>query len=333
VKLLSVNVAEVQALAVKGGSVDTGIFKRPAGGPQLLGMLGLVGDHRVESRRQFGEENHAIHIYPYEHYAHWESWLPSPPLPLGHFGENFTTSGLLETAVRIGDIFRCGSAVLQVTQPRIPCRKLSAKLSRPSFARTFLESRRVGFYLRVLEPGVVAAGDEIFLLQSDPQSPTLDEFVRISQLDYWDVAGLERLLHATALPAGWVTTLSEKLQRARSASGWFGQRELEVTHSELAADGMVTVELRCAQRQPLPPFTSGQSLLISLAGTSAQDVVRHPCPLSGVPSRTDAYRITIPQSLADQLPIGSRPRAAAPRSSFVLAAADPNPGSDELAQT
>lgn len=318
-KVLSVNIGAVRAIEVKGRMTETSIFKVSVPGAHHVGPRGVVGDARVEPRKQFGEESQAVYAYPYEHYGFWEQQLARAPFPAGQFGENLTTAGLLETEARIGDVLRCGSVVMQVTHPRIPCRKLNARMEL-SFARTFLESRRLGLYLRVLQPGQLQAGDDIVLVERDESSPTMDDFIRISQLDYWDAEGLAWLLRARDLVPGWREVLQEKLERARGADGWFGQRELRVVRCEDEGHGFRSYELGCARGLPLPPFAGGQHLLASPQGASSQDVGRSPLVLSGDPRNPAAYRVTT-QGQQYSLAPGDCIRAAAPRGGFSLRSA------------
>jgi MOSC domain-containing protein YiiM/ferredoxin-NADP reductase len=253
----------------------------------------MRGDVRVE-RRRFGDEHHAVHAYPREHYAHWERELGSAPgtYTPGHFGENLTIEGALETSVRIGDVLRCGSAVLQIAQPRIPCRKLSARMGVKGFARTFLASRRVGYYLRVLEVGDVAAGDALELLDRDLASPTVDELVRVTNERYWDAAALEEMLAARDLPPAWREMIGDKLARARDARGWAGLRDLEVSERVDECADVISIRLRCAVGQPLAPFHAGQTITLVLSSAEHRNV-RRAYAISSDPRDTSSYRITV----------------------------------------
>lgn len=291
-RILAVNVATPRTITIKGREVSTGIFKAPVLGPQRVEAQGVVGDCRVEPRK-YGELNHAVHVYSHTHYLHWQERFELPPLALGHFGENVTVEGLVETEVRIGDVIRFGSALLQVTQPRIPCRKLDARMGF-KFMRTFLESRRVGYYLRVLEPGYVQAGDDVERIDSDPESPTVDTFLRVSKFDYWDAEGLETLVRARDLPEEWRCVVADQLKRAKAASGWFGARPLEVVAREEECDGVVSFMLRCAYGRPLPPFEAGQHLTLMVKtpdGVSRE--ARRSYAISSDPAQHDTYRITV----------------------------------------
>lgn len=171
-RLLSVNLAVPASFRLRHGEIRTGIFKEPAPGRVALHRLTLEGDVQVDKRYHGGPEQ-AVYVYPSEHYAHFRKSLGRPDLPAGFFGENFTTAGLLEEDVRVGDVFRVGSALVQVTKPRAPCFKMGLKAGSPAFVGELLESRRLGFYLRVLEEGDVGAGDTIVRVATDPESPTI----------------------------------------------------------------------------------------------------------------------------------------------------------------
>ena len=152
------------------------------------------GDLRVH-----GGTYKAIYGYPFEHYAHWRQELRRNDFTYGQFGENLTVEGLLEEAVHIGDIFQIGSTVkLQITQPRVPCFKLAYKMGLPEFPKQFLESRRVGFYFRVLEAGEITAGDAIARIEvaSEPMSIT-----EIVNLRYFDTDNHDKIARARKLPA------------------------------------------------------------------------------------------------------------------------------------
>jgi MOSC domain-containing protein YiiM len=166
-RLVSVNVSLPRLVEFRGQAVSTSIFKEPVGGRVLARRLSLEGDWQADLRAH-GGLNKAVHAYPLEHYARWSEELGRDDLRPGQFGENLTLEGLAEDGVRLGDVFRVGAALLQVTQPRYPCFKLGIKMGDPLFPRRCLASGRTGFYLRVLEEGEVGAGDTLELVeQSD----------------------------------------------------------------------------------------------------------------------------------------------------------------------
>ncbi len=165
-KLISVNVGLPRVVEWKGRTITTGIFKEPVEGRTTLHRLNLDGDRQVDLTVHGGPDK-AVYAYPAEHYAHWRQELPGMELPWGTFGENLSTEGLLEDSVNIGDRFRIGTAEVQVTQPRVPCYKLSSKFRRDDIIKRFTASQRSGFYLRVLQEGEVAPGDPFELTSRD----------------------------------------------------------------------------------------------------------------------------------------------------------------------
>jgi MOSC domain-containing protein YiiM/ferredoxin-NADP reductase len=301
--ILSVNVGVSREVTIKHLAVQTGLYKMPTSGPVHVSRLGLQADVRVEPRKM-GLEHSAVYAYPYEHYAYWQHELGRAAFPMGQFGENLTVSGLLEHEVRIGDIFRFGSAVLQVAHPRIPCAKLNERMGL-RFSPMFMASYKVGYYLRVLREGSVAQGDAIELLERDMDSPTVEEFIRVTQYEYWDAQALQRLLQARDLMPGWREIIEAKLERARSASGWHGLREFEVVRREEECADTVSLYLKCVRGRPLAPFHGGQQLTVVLGGRSAHQH-RRAYSLSGSPQDVSAYRITVRRMAApdDTLPEG-----------------------------
>jgi MOSC domain-containing protein YiiM len=176
-KLISVNVSLPKEIIYRGRKITTGIFKEPVQGRVMLRTLNLDGDGQADLRVHGGPDQ-AAYVYPVEHYDDWKELLGRDDLDYGQFGENFTTAGLLENDVRLGDVFRFGGAIVQVTTPRMPCGKLDMKMDDPNFKKKFRASGRSGFYLRVLQEGEVSAGDEIELIESDPKQMTVEEMFR-----------------------------------------------------------------------------------------------------------------------------------------------------------
>jgi MOSC domain-containing protein YiiM len=177
-KLVSVNVGVPRKIVLKGRTVTTGIFKEPLKGRIMLRRLNLDGDRQADLSVH-GGVNKAVYVYPSEHYGFWENELPETKLTWGMFGENFTTKGLLEDQVRIGDKFRIGAAEVVVTQPRMPCYKLGIKFGSADMVKRFLASNRTGFYLAVLKEGEVGAGDAIELVAREKDSATVANLARL----------------------------------------------------------------------------------------------------------------------------------------------------------
>lgn len=289
-RILSVNVGDSRPVTIKQRTVQTGIYKTPATGPVIVTRLGLQEDVRIETRK-LGLEHSAVYAYPFEHYAYWQRELGCGPFPMGQFGENLTVTGLLEEEVRIGDVFRFGSTVMQVAHPRIPCAKLNQRMGL-RFSPMFLASRKVGYYLRVLREGSVAKGDAIELLERDETSPTVEEFVRVTQFEYWDEEALQHLLQARDLMPAWREIIESKLARTREASGWHGLREFEVVRREQESEDTVSLYLKCVRGRALAPFHGGQKLVVVQGGRTAHQQ-RRAYFLSGSPQDLSAYRITV----------------------------------------
>ena len=163
-KLISINVSLPKSVNYNNRNISTGIFNKPVSGRVMLYKDNLEGDRQSDLSNHGGLDK-AVYAYPVEHYNYWREKLGIDDLPYGIIGENFTTSGLLEQNVCIGDILNIGDAQLQVTQGRVPCAKLAIRVDRPEFPKLFLESLKCGFYLRVLEIGMVEAGSDIKLIR------------------------------------------------------------------------------------------------------------------------------------------------------------------------
>ena len=175
-KVLSINVGRPRGIQWRTRMVQTAIQKAPVSGPVAVTHLNIAGDQQADLSVHGGPEK-AVYAYPSEHYAFWREELPDVALAWGAFGENLTTEGLMETAVRIGDVLRIGTTELMVTQPRMPCFKLNVRFQRPDMAKRFLRSGRTGFYLAVVKEGHVAAADSVELVSTDEHAVSVAEVV------------------------------------------------------------------------------------------------------------------------------------------------------------
>jgi MOSC domain-containing protein YiiM len=201
-KLLSVNVGMPREVDWHGRFVRTSIFKSPVLGSVRVATLNLEGDKQSDLSVHGGVHK-AVYAYPSEHYRLWRAELPDLDLPWGAFGENFTTEGLLEGAVHIGDRLRVGSAEFVVTQPRMPCFKLGIRFGRPGIIKRFLQSGRSGFYLGVLKEGRVSADDSVEWLTSDEDGVTVADIVNLYKADETNQDVLRRASELAALPLFW----------------------------------------------------------------------------------------------------------------------------------
>jgi MOSC domain-containing protein YiiM len=202
VKLLSVNVGLPREIPWQGKAVRTSIFKAPVSGRVRAAVLNLTGDEQSDLSVHGGADK-AVYVYPSEHYGFWRKELPGVELPWGAFGENFTTEGLREDAVRIGDRLRIGSAEFAVTQPRMPCFKLGIRFGREDMVKRFLQSGRNGIYMRVLREGEVEAGDGIEVVSRDQGGVTVADVVSLYGVDAGNQDLLRRVTELPALPASW----------------------------------------------------------------------------------------------------------------------------------
>lgn len=215
-KVVSVNVGLPREVVWHGRSVITGIFKQPVQGRIALRKLNLDGDRQADLSVHGGEYK-AVYCYPIAHYEYWKKELSGRELPLGMFGENFTTDGLLEDSVHLGDRLSVGSAEMVVTQPRLPCYKLGVRFQADDMVKRFLASGRTGFYLAVIREGEVGAGDEIKVTAKEPNAVPVAEITRLYIARRYgndDVASVQRTLQVAALPESWKAYFRERLQKA-----------------------------------------------------------------------------------------------------------------------
>jgi MOSC domain-containing protein YiiM len=197
-KILSVNVSLPRAVQINGKDVLTGIYKEEHAGRIRVGKLGLAGDGQAD-HTVHGGEYQALYGYPFEHYAHWQTVFGGAAFPFGTFGENLTFSGLLETDVFVGDLLRVGSAILQVTMPRLPCYKLGHKLGRPAILKEFLHSGYSGYYFRVAQEGEIGAGDAAEWVRRDPREISIRTLLGLQRFDEGDEALVRRTLEIESL--------------------------------------------------------------------------------------------------------------------------------------
>lgn len=216
-KLISLNVGLPRLATYRTQTVKTGIYKEPVAGSVQLRTLNLDGDRQADLAVH-GGPNKAVYGYPSEHYEFWRQELPGTQMPWGMFGENFTTEGLFETDLHIGDRLKIGSAVIVVRQPRIPCYKLALKFRRDDILARFLRSERSGFYFSVEQEGTVAAGDPVEFLSRDESGITISEMNRVYALDMYNVDLLNKAIATAALPEDWKQFLKKRLSAATVAS-------------------------------------------------------------------------------------------------------------------
>ncbi len=199
-ELLSVNVGTVQEICHPGGVVRTAIWKSAVDGEVFVGKLGVEGDAQANAAHHGGIDQ-AVYVYDQSNYQYWASTLGRTDFVYGQFGENFTVRGFSERTVGIGDVLQIGDVTVQVSQPRTPCFKLGLRMDDPTFIKAFTQSCRIGYYLRVLEEGVVSQGATIQMVQpASPHVSVMDVFrwMHLDTTDYhrarmaWELDGLSK---------------------------------------------------------------------------------------------------------------------------------------------
>jgi MOSC domain-containing protein YiiM len=212
VQLVSLNVARPRLVVYKEKPINTGIFKQPVSGPVQLRTLNLDGDRQADLGAHGGPFK-AVYGYPSEHYPFWRQELPGVDLPWGMFGENFTTSGLAEDELHVGDRFPIGAAIVMVRQPRTPCYKLAAKFQRDDMLQRFLVSGRSGFYFSVEQEGSVAEADAFELLKRNDEGVTISELNRLFVREKYNQDLIRKAVGTEALPENWRDYLAERLDQ------------------------------------------------------------------------------------------------------------------------
>jgi MOSC domain-containing protein YiiM len=217
-KALSIRVGMPREVTWKSRTVSTSFFKEPVSGPVALRRHNLEGDKQADLSVHGGPTK-AVYTYPSEHYPFWRSELPGMELEWGMFGENITTEGLAEESIYIGDVFQLGTAQLVVTEPRMPCFKLTIRFQRADMANRFLHSQRSGIYFGVVEEGIVQSGDRFKRLSSDSQRLKVADVTRLYSTDKNNIELLEKAVATPALPEKWKVHFSQRLEKIKSTDG------------------------------------------------------------------------------------------------------------------
>jgi len=216
-KLISVNVGLPRLMMSNGDPVLTGIFKEPVAGRVMLRTLNLDGDGQADLSVHGGRSK-AVYVYPSEHYTYWQQEFPKMKLPWSMFGENFTSAGLFESELNIGDKFRVGSAIVMVTEPRMPCYKLGIRFGRSDVVKRFLASERTGFYFAVLQEGELGVGDQIELIEASKSSLKVSDITRLYTCEKHNAGLLRRAIEVEALPDSWKNYFQHRLEKLTAPS-------------------------------------------------------------------------------------------------------------------
>ena len=333
--LVSVNVGMPRDVLWQGKTVFTGVFKDPVTGPRRVRKLNVEGDGQGDLGGHGGEQR-AVFVYQLESYRYWERELGRTDFVYGQFGENFTIEGLRDDEVCIGDRYRIGSAVFEVTQPRVTCYRVGIRMNDPRIPALLVSHRRPGFYFRVLEEGDVQAGNEIVKLASGPENMTVAEVDGLLYLPGHPRQQLLRALRVPALSPGWQGSFRALLEgepgsgnagltTASPPPAWPGFRRLTATGIERETDSVISIRLEDPAGAALPPARPGQYLTIRIQRDTDERSLLRNFSLSG-PPEAGYYRIAVKREpggaastyLHTQLTVGDRLDIAAPRGTFIL---------------
>ncbi len=342
-RLLSVNVGLPRDIEWQGKSVHTAVWKMPVQGRRMTRRLNVDGDGQGDLAGH-GGEHRAVFVYQIESYRYWQNQLGRNDFTYGQFGENFTVDGLADTEVCIGDHYRIGDGLFEVTQPRVTCYRVGIRMDEPRMAALLVSHGRPGFYFRVLEEGEAGAGDEIVKVKAGPERVTVAEINALLYLPGHPADGLERALRIPALSVGWRNSLEALLDRDKKGKGtagnpglgplvgpppaWRGFRSLLVSRKLQESSNVTSLVLEPANGEPLAAALPGQFIVLRLKPQPGGSALLRSYSLSGPPS-PDRYRISIkrePHGTArayiDTLQAGDSLDVSAPRGSFTLQQGD-----------
>jgi ferredoxin-NADP reductase/MOSC domain-containing protein YiiM len=336
-RLLSVNVGLPRDIAWKGRTVHTGIWKTPVRGRCRVGRLNLDGDGQGDLAGHGGEQR-AVFVYQIESYGYWQDQLNRADFVHGQFGENFTIAGLPDNAVCIGDRYQIGSAMFEITQPRVTCYRVGIRMNEPRMPALLTSSGRPGFYFRVLQEGEVGAGDEIVKVGEAKERMTVAEINALLYLPHHPRDRLERTLRIAALSPGWRSSFEALLQTRTTGEGSGnaalapaaaahpvapGFRRLAVTAIDKECADVLSLTMQGLDGQPLPTALPGQYVVLRLPRTPGAALFRS-YSLSG-PASTEHYRISVKiepngeagSYLREHVRVGDTLEVSSPRGSFI----------------
>jgi MOSC domain-containing protein YiiM/ferredoxin-NADP reductase len=335
-RLLSVNVGLPRDVTWQGRTVHTGIWKTPVEGPRMVRRLNIEGDGQGDLTGHGGERR-AVFVYQMDSYRYWQNHLGRNDFAYGQFGENFTVDGLPDAEVCIGDRYRIGGALFEVTQPRVTCYRLGIRLNEPEMAALVVKHGRPGFYFRVLEEGEVEAGDEITRVTSGPERMSVFEINALLYFPGHPRDRLERALRIPALSVGWHHAFEALLTQEREGAttgnaglaaapgpplAWRGFRPLRVSRKVRESGNVVSLLLKPTDGQPIATALPGQFVVLRLGPAPA---LMRSYSLSGEPGAS-CYRVSIKREahgaasayVDDELQVGDIVPASAARGSFTL---------------
>ena len=338
-RILSVNVGLPRDVEWKGRTVHTGIWKNPVSGRCHVGRLNLAGDGQGDLGGHGGEQR-AVFVYQIESYDYWRAQLKRTDFVYGQFGENFTIEGLPDDTVCIGDRYQIGSAIFEITQPRVTCYRVGIRMNEPRMPALLTGSGRPGFYFRVLQEGDVGAGDEIVKVGAAKEQMTVAEINALLYSPNHARDQLERALRIEALSPGWRASF-EALLQAQTTGAQIGNaglapaeaahpvapgfRSLKVAATNDESADVLSLTLESADSRPLQAALPGQYVVLRLHPTAAAPALFRSYSLSG-PASTERYRISVkiePHGAAgtylrEHVRIGDALDVSLPRGSFIL---------------
>jgi MOSC domain-containing protein YiiM/ferredoxin-NADP reductase len=334
-RLLSVNVGLPRDIQWKGRTVYTGIWKDPVRGRRRVRRLNLDGDGQGDVAGHGGEQR-AVFVYQIESYRYWQGQLKRTDFVHGQFGENFTIEGLPDDAVCIGDRYQIGSALFEVTQPRVTCYRVGIRMNEPRMPALLTSSGRPGFYFRVLQEGEVGAGDEIVKVREAKERMTVAEINALLYSPNHARDRLERASRIEALSPGWRASFESLLQSRTGGNAGLvpeaaahpaapGFRPLAVTAIDQESADVLSLTMQSADGQPLPRAMPGQYVVVRLQPVVGGPPLFRSYSLSG-PLSTERYRISVkiePNGAAgtylrEHLRVRDALDVSAPRGSFIL---------------
>jgi ferredoxin-NADP reductase/MOSC domain-containing protein YiiM len=334
-RLVSLNVGLPRDIEWHGRTVHTGIWKEPVHGPRTARRLNIDGDGQGDLQGHGGEQR-AVLVYQLDSYRYWERELGRDDFVHGQFGENFTVDGLADDEVCIGDRYRIGSALFEVTQPRVTCYRVGIRMDDPRIPALLVSHRRPGFYLRVLEEGDVQAGDEIVKVASGPEQMTVAEVDALLYLPGHPRERLRRALRIPALSPGWQGSFQALLEDGGNGNAgltstspppaWPGFRPLVVTAVDRESDSVVSIGLADPDGAAVPAALPGQYLTLRLP---TEPALLRTYSLSSPPG-ADRYRVSVKREelgagsgyVHAHVRVGDQIEVAAPRGTFTLRSSD-----------
>ena len=331
-KLVSVNVGMPKNVQWRDRSVYTGIWKTPVDGPVMVRRLNIDGDGQGDLAGHGGEQR-AVMVYQTESYDFWKTYLGRDDLVPGHFGENFTVTGLSDNDVCIGDRYRIGDAEFEVTQPRVTCFRIGLRLGEPEMPNLLVSQHRPGFYCRVITEGHVSAGDDIVRIRRGRHELSVADVDALLYLPNRNMEQLRRAVDVAALSPGWQQSFHDMLDgRGTSATApaigvepaWNGFRALRVTRLSRESAQVLSIQLESDDHSSLPPPRPGQYLTVKIPGAADPAPLRS-YSLSGDPA-AGYYRISVKREdhglvsrwLHEHAHLGAMIEAAVPRGDFYL---------------